>query len=223
VDGYLIPRPTAKDGSFHYLVDNTTARRHLARIARLAHATVSGRPLTSSQQSSLSTAVGGFSVGYPIDNLHASVRPNGTVLVTGRLRGPRGNGVPTVALYTYQLAGTITDADGKPVQGAIVITRTQDRDFWRFSSPSDANGHYISFLSASDETAADPSRSASVSRTGRRPTAATSGRWPTSRGSRTRRSTSRSARAPSTSWRSRAPIRGRSTKDWSWAPRAKAA
>ena len=67
-----------------------------------------------------------------------------------------GTPPPPVALYTYQLTGTITDAAGKPVAGAVVITRTQDRDFWTFSSATDANGHYSSFFAASDETAADP-------------------------------------------------------------------
>jgi hypothetical protein len=42
------------------------------------------------------------------------------------------------------------------VQGAVVITRTQDRDFWTHSSASDANGRYTSFFAASDETPADP-------------------------------------------------------------------
>ena len=37
-----------------------------------------------------------------------------------------------------------------------MITRTQDRDFWTFSSATDASGHYSSFFAASDETAADP-------------------------------------------------------------------
>ena len=50
----------------------------------------------------------------------------------------------------------MTDATGKPVQGAIVVTRTADRDFWTFSSPSDAQGHYSSFFSAADEQGADP-------------------------------------------------------------------
>ena len=72
------------------------------------------------------------------------------------LHDAHGNTVPAVALYTYQLSGTITDAAGKPVQGAVVTTRTQDRDYWDFSSASDANGHYLSFFPASDETAADP-------------------------------------------------------------------
>ena len=55
-----------------------------------------------------------------------------------------------------KFTGTITDKSGKPVQGAVVITRTQDRDFWTHSSASDANGHYSSFFAASDETSADP-------------------------------------------------------------------
>ena len=59
-------------------------------------------------------------------------------------------------LLTYQLSGTITDVDGKPVPGAVVITRTQDRDFWTHSSASDANGHYTSFYSAADESSDDP-------------------------------------------------------------------
>jgi hypothetical protein len=37
-----------------------------------------------------------------------------------------------------------------------VVTRTQDRDFWTFSKPSDAAGHYTSFFSASDEAGDNP-------------------------------------------------------------------
>jgi hypothetical protein len=67
-----------------------------------------------------------------------------------------GTAPPPVGIQTYQLTGTITDTAGKPVANAVVITRTQDRDFWTFSSASDANGHYSSFFAASDETPADP-------------------------------------------------------------------
>ena len=156
VDSYAIPQPTAADGSFRYDVDATVARRHPARVTGLARATVRGKPLTDAQRTALLSASGGFSVGYRIDDLRAKVAENGNVLVTGRLRDSRGNAPPTVVLYTYQLKGTITDAAGKPVADAVVITRTQDRDFWTFSSPTDANGHYTSFFAASDETAADP-------------------------------------------------------------------
>ena len=50
----------------------------------------------------------------------------------------------------------ITDSTGKPVQGAVVVTRTQDRDFWTYSTASDAQGRYTSFFAASDESGANP-------------------------------------------------------------------
>jgi hypothetical protein len=70
----------------------------------------------------------------------------------------RADGVPApgVVLLSYRLQGTITDANGSPVRGATVVTRTTDRDFWTFSSPSNANGHYVSYFSASDESGRDP-------------------------------------------------------------------
>ena len=36
------------------------------------------------------------------------------------------------------------------------MTRTLDRDFWTFSEPSDAQGNYSSFFTASDKAGADP-------------------------------------------------------------------
>src|SRR5262249_43426719 len=108
------------------------------------------------RQSALLRASGGFSIGYGIHGLQAQVQKDGSVVVSGRLQGASGQAPPTVRLLTYQLGGTITNAAGNPGQGAVVITRTQGRDFWTHSSASDANGHYTSFYSASDETDADP-------------------------------------------------------------------
>jgi len=89
-------------------------------------------------------------------NLHAKKQANGTVLVTGRMTNTAGTPPPTVSLFTYRLSGTITDAQGNPVQGAVVVCRTNDRDFWTFSAPSDSLGHYTSVFHASDELNEDP-------------------------------------------------------------------
>jgi hypothetical protein len=78
------------------------------------------------------------------------------VQVTGRAVRTDGAPAPGVVQLSYRLQGTITDSSGKPVQGATVVSRTTDRDFWTFSLPSDANGHYVSFFSASDEQGSDP-------------------------------------------------------------------
>ena len=156
VDDYAVPQPTAKDGSFGYDADITAPLRHVVHVGSLSGATVRGKPLTAGQQSAVRSASGGFSVAYAAHGLSAHVQKDGSVVVTGRVTDTVGGAPPAVHLLTYRLAGTITDASGRPVKGAVVITRTQDRDFWTHSSASDAKGHYTSFFAASDETAADP-------------------------------------------------------------------
>jgi PQQ-dependent dehydrogenase (methanol/ethanol family) len=156
VGGYTIPQRTGKDGRFVYPADITVARRYVATVTGASKATAGGRPLTAAQQSALVGTQAGFNVGYAIDGLKAQRQSNGTVLVTGRAHDSAGGPPPPVVLFTYQLSGVVTDSTGKPVQGAIVVTRTADRDFWTFSSPSDAQGHYTSFFSAADEQGADP-------------------------------------------------------------------
>ena len=155
VDSYTLQNRTNSRGQFFYRLDTTLVRRHVARVQGLSKATVGGRALTKDERAALLRVGGGFSVGYGISDLHASTS-GGHVVVTGRLGYAGGQAPPPVVIYTYRLSGTITDASGKPVAGASVVTRTQDRDFWTFSVPSDANGHYTSFFTASDESGANP-------------------------------------------------------------------
>jgi alcohol dehydrogenase (cytochrome c) len=155
VDAYTVQNRTNARGQFSYRLDTTIPRRHTVRVLRLSGARVSGRPLTSAERAALLRVAGGFSVGYRVNDLTAKAS-GGHVVVTGRLSYGDGSPSPPVVLQTYRLSGTITDASGKPVAGATVVTRTQDRDFWTFSQPSDSSGHYVSFFTASDETGADP-------------------------------------------------------------------
>ncbi|HEY3924968.1 MAG TPA: PQQ-binding-like beta-propeller repeat protein, partial [Acidothermaceae bacterium] len=156
VDGYALQGLTDAKGYFHYLLDNTVAHRAVAVVTGVAGATVAGTKLSTAQAQTLLGASAGFSVGYGISGLTTKTLKNGDVLVSGRLADGAGTAPPPVALYTYQLTGTIINAAGQPVQGAVVVTRTADRDFWTFSSPSDASGHFSSFFTASDESGANP-------------------------------------------------------------------
>jgi alcohol dehydrogenase (cytochrome c) len=156
VDRYTIAQATDKNGSFTANVDSTMARRHPVRVVDASHATVGGKALSAAQQSSLRAASGGISVGYKVVGASAKRQSNGNVVVTGRIVRADGGAAPGVVLLSYRLQGTITDASGKPVEGATVVTRTNDRDFWTFSLPSNANGHFVSFYSASDEQGSDP-------------------------------------------------------------------
>jgi hypothetical protein len=124
-------------GQFFYRIDTTIPFRHVVRVLRLASARVGGKPLTAAERAALLRVAGGFSVGYKVNGLIAGAS-GGHVVVSGRLSYADGSAPPPVVLHTYRLSGTITDAAGKPVAGATVVTRTQDRDFWTFSQPSDS-------------------------------------------------------------------------------------
>ena len=154
VDNYFVPQKTTAKGAFSFSVDQTLTHHYRVTVADVSKATVRGRAVTAAESEALKTANAGFDVGYAISGLSAKAQKDGTVLVSGRLADTGGNAPPLVTLYTYQLSGTITDAAGNPVQGAVVVTRTQDRNFWTYSSASNAQGHYASFFAASDQSGA---------------------------------------------------------------------
>jgi alcohol dehydrogenase (cytochrome c) len=156
VDRFVLPGLTNAEGRFRYRADVTVARRHVIAVVGVARATVNGRRLSAAARRSVLRAKGGFNVSYRLRDVRAKRQANGTVLVTGRATLARGTPPPAVVLFTYRLSGRITDAEGRPVAGASVVTRTLDRDFWTFSQPSDARGRYASFFTASDEAGADP-------------------------------------------------------------------
>jgi alcohol dehydrogenase (cytochrome c) len=156
VDSYVVPGATDAQGRFSYPADVTLARRHVIAVVGVANATVGGHRLSSAQQAVVRRSAGAFSVAYRLSGLSAKVQKNGTVLVSGRAGYIHGGAPPPVVLYTYRLTGTIVDSAGNPVPNAFVITRTQDRDFWTFSQPTNAQGKFTSFYTASDETTANP-------------------------------------------------------------------
>jgi PQQ-dependent dehydrogenase (methanol/ethanol family) len=156
VGNYRLPALTDATGKFSYRVDTTLPQRHLASVAGVKSAKTGGRALSASDRATVSALHNGFSVGFKVTSLHTSRGSSGNVVLTGRAVFTSGKAVPPVALYTYRLSGTVTDTAGKPVLGAVVVSRTQDRDFWTFSKPSDKDGHYTSFFAASDEAGNDP-------------------------------------------------------------------
>jgi PQQ-dependent dehydrogenase (methanol/ethanol family) len=156
VDSYVLPGATGPDGRFTYPADYTLARRHVVTVASDAKARVNGHPLSAADQAAVLRAGSAFNVAYAVSNLQAHVGKGGNIILTGRLHNSTNVPPPPVVLYTYRLTGRITDASGNPVAGAFVVTRTQDRNFWTFSQPSDANGVYHSYYTASDQGGEDP-------------------------------------------------------------------
>lgn len=156
VDNYDVPNPTDAQGHFVYLVDATLLGRHVVTVTDVSNARVRGQALTKAQQSELLSSRAAINVAYAVRDVKVTRDSAGRPVVSGRLVNAAGGPPPSVALLTYQLTGTITDANGKPVAGAQVSTRTQDRDYWTVSSISDAKGRYTSLFTASAELPGNP-------------------------------------------------------------------
>jgi PQQ-dependent dehydrogenase (methanol/ethanol family) len=155
INGWVAPA-TDSNGVFTYPADNTMPGRHIVAVSSAAHATVDGKALSAAEQAQVMHAKSGISVGYSISGVTAKPGPNGTVVVSGQVGYGKGLAPQPVALFSYELSGTVTDASGTPVKGAIVTTRTGDHKFWTFSAPTGSNGKYTSFLVAADQEGDDP-------------------------------------------------------------------
>ena len=156
VGGYAVPAPTDTAGRFVYLVDATRLARHAVSVVDTTHARARGVALTKDEQAALSARRAAITVAYPIRELNVAHDGAGRFVVEGRLGSATGPSPLAVSVYSYELTGKVTDANGKPVVGARVSTRTVDRDYWTVSSPTDADGRYSSLFTASDEAGHNP-------------------------------------------------------------------
>ena len=158
VDRYTLDTPTGKDGRFSYPLDITMPGRHVVVVGNVDDAKVDGKALSQEQRDALLEGVKGtLDVTYGLGDVKSTKQKDGTILVTGRASYADGKTAPPpVTIYTYRLSGTITDATGQPVAGAVVSTRTLDRGFWTLSQPSDQSGRYTSLFTASAEQPGNP-------------------------------------------------------------------
>ena len=153
VDGYTIPTPTDARGSFVYAADTTLPRRHTVSVADVANATIAGSELSAEERSKLLGEAAGLAVSFKLRDLEAR-RTDAGIVVTGSASYANAEETPPppVVLFSYQLSGTVRGPDGEPVQGAVVSTRSVDREFWTLSPESGPDGTYTSFFYPTGET-----------------------------------------------------------------------
>jgi hypothetical protein len=151
VDAFRLPAATGPNGGFTYLADGTAVARHVVSVVDVSQAKVGGRPLTTAEQTALKAARGAITVAYVVNNLKIAKNGSGQPVITGTLNDGAGKTPPAVEIYSHELSGTVTDSSGKPVVGAVVSTRTVDRDYWTESEATDSKGYYTSLFPASAE------------------------------------------------------------------------
>ena len=159
VDGWIAPA-TDKAGAFTYPVDITMPDRHIVegRERRRARRST-GKPLTRrAGERAVLAREGRDQHGLQARRPRGEPGSDGTVVVTGRLTyGTEPGAAARVGLYSYLLKGTDhVCRRSAPVKGAVVTTRTNDHEFWTYSTPAGRDGRYAAFLVAADQEGDDP-------------------------------------------------------------------
>jgi hypothetical protein len=156
VDGYQLPATTNAKGQFTYLLDHTLLGRHVVAVVDASAGKAAGQPLSSADQVRLASVQASIQVAYPVTQVQVTTNAAGEPVVSGKVATTAGTAPPKVGLLTYRLTGTVTDSNGKPVDGAVVSTRTTDRDYWTISTVTGKDGRYSSLFTASSESQQDP-------------------------------------------------------------------
>jgi hypothetical protein len=157
VGDFELASATGAQGQFTYLADATSLARHVVSVADDSQARWDGAALSPALQKTLATKSAAITVAYPVSKLRVGRDAKGDPTIAGTIGFADKHTVPpTVTLFTYQLSGTVTNAAGRPVVGALVSTRTGDRDYWTVSTATDSHGTYTSLFTASDEAGDDP-------------------------------------------------------------------
>ncbi|MCM3000602.1 carboxypeptidase-like regulatory domain-containing protein [Paenibacillus cellulositrophicus] len=145
--------PTGKDGSFTLTVDQSLLAETKLSIASLKDATVSGKHLSPEMSKRLLTASAMLSVNYPIEVLKVEDDPEDAskVQVHGRVIAGSGDVVSYFQVDKYRMGGVVKDANGRPVENAVVwFDRDQGEGFGK-STPTDQDGRYSIFYWPEDE------------------------------------------------------------------------
>ncbi|BBI33544.1 carboxypeptidase-like regulatory domain-containing protein [Cohnella abietis] len=144
---------TDENGSFELLVDQSIPQSIPLQISSTEQATIDGKALGSSAQEKLKVAVSHIDVYYPIQitEVKADSSNPEKVEVHARAKVEEGQTFPKISLDKYAIQGTVKDANGNPVEGAMVsIIRDNGEGFSR-SQPSNAKGEYRLFYSPEED------------------------------------------------------------------------
>lgn len=142
---------TSKLGTFEYNVDQSKLFKNEIKVSNLGKALIDGKKLTKVEKQTLIQESGKINVYYPITVI-SEKEENKKTIITGQVLTESKSPYPTVQTGKYAIMGTVNDADGNPVKGAIVSITREKGEGWAHSNPSDNKGHYLlAYLPEDDE------------------------------------------------------------------------
>jgi hypothetical protein len=145
VDQYTLPQPTAADGGFKFLRDQTLLDRRRVTVVDATKARIDSKPISNDQQTQLTHAGAAVSTVYLLTLAQQPDLHHGDqdVKITGRLTfADKKTPVPPVVLWDYIIRGVIRDPRGNPVKNAIVSISGEGGESSALSNPTGASGEY---------------------------------------------------------------------------------
>lgn len=142
MNAYTLPTPTGDDGSFTLRGDRTVLSRLRLHVADASEATVGGATATAADAEALLAGESIIETAFAI-NLTARQTAAAGATISAQVTFDDGTtAVPSVALWGYQLTGTVLDESGAPITGAHVSISDDEGETWAVSGQTEADGAY---------------------------------------------------------------------------------
>lgn len=142
LDAYVSPAVTGDDGTFNLSGDKTVLSRLRVHVGDASGVTIGGGAASSSDQQTLMAAETVIETAFPIALDQGATASSGGI-INGRITfSDMSSPAPKVALWGYELRGTIFDESGKPLPNAYASVSDDEGETWAVSPPTVADGNY---------------------------------------------------------------------------------
>lgn len=142
---------TDQNGRFPYFIDQSQLSKKAVMIKNLDNAKLKGKKLDSQMKDKISNLKANILVYYPIKLISKAVNGEKIIIQAEAVTEGKAD-FATIKSDNQAIMGTIKDAHGNPVKGAIVSTTRSSGEGWAKSGPTNSNGEYsISLITEDDE------------------------------------------------------------------------
>jgi hypothetical protein len=151
--GKKLKLQTNEKGEFSVKINRNVLEDKTFHVIDVKEAKVKGRLLSENTKKSLLSLEKEVVVHYPIviDKVEVNAKDNTLVDVSGHAVLNRDKNYPTFTVDKYKVGGTVKDADGNPLKGAVVNLRRDGVEGFSMSEPSNEKGEFTMYYLPDDE------------------------------------------------------------------------
>jgi len=146
---------TDKNGNFDFSIDRSKLDIKEVKVVSAENAKIDGKKVSKDDHNKLVGVSNNVAIRYPviIDSVSTNANDASLVDVEAHAKMPEGQEFPGFGIDRYEITGTVKDADGNPVEGAVINIRRDGVEGFSISPPTDKDGKYQFFYLPDDEEA----------------------------------------------------------------------